>query len=267
MTKQSILPAVWKVPQEFHDRLGSHVGRQRVMQADRQLLLVLHAPPKPDEAERVGRFFWRDEHGTWSSDDLGGGIAALNKHLDAYEASLATLFRQEDVAKTADEYFDVLVSLSPVRRAAINLYQVLQEARKIFPDYHELIDARDRAYTIERNVDLLTTETKDALDLTVARRAEEQTRASERMAIASHRLNILAAIFFPIATVVAIFGIDLETLAALIGRDRQSLVDAGLLPILLLGLIIGGLILGGLITLAINRGPQSRDGAGGDAKK
>jgi hypothetical protein len=267
MTTQSILPAVWQVPQEFHDRLGSHVGRQRVMQADQHLLLVLHAPPKPDETQRVGRFFWRDNHGTWSSNDLGGGIVALNKHLDEYETALATLFLQEDEAKSADDYFDVLVSLSPVRRAAINLHQVLQEARKAFPNYHEIIDARDRAYTIERNVELLTTETKDALDLTVARRAEEQTRASERMAIASHRLNILAAIFFPIATVVAIFGIDLETLSALIGRDRQSVVDGGLLVPLLLGLIVGGLILGGLITLAINRAPQTRKPGQGGTKQ
>jgi formate/nitrite transporter FocA (FNT family) len=87
------------------------------------------------------------------------------------------------------------------------------------------------------------------------------------MAIASHRLNILAAIFFPIATVVAIFGIDLETLSALIGRDRQSVVDGGLLVPLLLGLIVGGLILGGLITLAINRAPQTRKPGQGGTKQ
>jgi Mg2+ and Co2+ transporter CorA len=236
------------------------------MQADEHLLLVLHAPPKPEDVERVGRFFWRDNQGAWSSDDLGGGIAALNKHLDEYETVLATLDRQEEEAKTANDYFEVLVSLSPFRRAAVNLHHVLQEARKTFPAYHEIIDARDRAYTIERNVELLTTETKNALDLTVARRAEEQARASRRMERASHRLNILAAIFFPIATVAAIFGIDLETLAALIGRDRQSLVDVGLLPLLFLGLIVVGLTLGGLITLAINRGPQSQDGGGENSK-
>ncbi|MDP6467748.1 MAG: hypothetical protein QF918_08410 [Pirellulaceae bacterium] len=259
MTKQSILPAAWQVPQNFHDRLGSHAGRQRAMQADGHLLLVLHTPPKPEDAQRVGRFFWHDDHGVWSSNELGSGIAALNKHLDEYESALAALDRQEEEASTADDYFDVLVCLSPVRRAAINLHEALQEARKMSPASHEIIDARDRAYTIERTAELLTGETKNALDLTVARRAEEQTRASQRMAIASHRLNILVAIFFPIATVAAIFGIDLETLSAIIGRDRQSLVDVGLLPPLFLGLIVGGLILGALITLAINRTPQPRD--------
>jgi Mg2+ and Co2+ transporter CorA len=145
-----------------------------------------------------------------------------------------------------------------MRRAAINLHHVLQDARKMFPEYHEIIDVRDRAYTIERTADLLASETKNALDLTVARRVEEQSQASQRMAFASHRLNILAAIFFPIATVAAIFGIDLETLSALTGRDRQSLVDSGLLSPLFLGLIVGGLTLGALITMMINRPPQSK---------
>jgi len=257
MTKKSILPAVWQVPQNFRDRLGSDAGRQRVMQADGHLLLVLHAPPKADDPRRVGRFFWRDEAGLWSSNELGNGINALNKHLDEYESILGDLDRQEEQATAADDYFEVLVRLSPVRRAAINLYEVLQEARKMCPEFHEIIDARDRAYTIERTAELLTSETKNALDLTVARRAEEQARASQRMAVASHRLNILAAVFFPIATVAAIFGLDLETLSAILGRDSQSLVQGGLLPPLFIGLIVGGLAIGALLTFLINRAPKT----------
>ena len=59
MTNRSILPAVWQVPQEFRDRLGDRAGRQRAMAADGHLLLVLHRPPGPEDAERSGRFFWR----------------------------------------------------------------------------------------------------------------------------------------------------------------------------------------------------------------
>jgi len=258
MAKSSILPAAWQVPQKFRDRLGSRVGRQRAMTADGHLLLVLHAPPKPDDAQRVGRFFWRSDDGTWLSNELGSGMAALNKHLDEYEAALAVLDRQEAAASAVETYFDVLDRLSPVRRAARNLHQVLQDARKACPDGDEIIDARDRAYAIERTAELLTNETKNSLDLTVARRAEEQAQASQRMAFASHRLNILAAIFFPVATVAAIFGIDLQTLSAILGRDQESLLDTGLLPPLLLGLIFGGLVLGALITLMINRPPQAK---------
>ena len=67
------LPEAWAVPEEFRDRLGTHVGRQRMMCEDDQVLLVLHAPPKPDEDERYGRFFWRKADGTWVSDQLGEG--------------------------------------------------------------------------------------------------------------------------------------------------------------------------------------------------
>ncbi len=256
MTRKSILPGTWQVPQQFRDRLGSHVGRQRAMQADGHLLLVLHAPPSPQDPQRVGRFFWRDEGGTWASNELGGGIAALHKHLDEYESMLSKVDQQEEKSRAADDYFDVLDRLAPLRRAAINLHTVLQNARKMVPDDRELIDARDRAYALERTAELLTTETKNSLELTVARQAEEQAAASQRMAFASHRLNILAAIFFPIATIVAIFGIDLDTLSAVIGQDRKGLVSDGRLSPLMLGLIVGGLALGVVIAIIINRAPK-----------
>ncbi len=257
MASTSILPAAWQVPQKFRDRLGSRVGRQRAMQAEGHLLLILHAPPTSQDPHRVGRFFWRAADGTWTSNELGTGIGALNKHLDQYESALAALDRQEEKATTADAYFDVLDGLAPIRRAAINLHQVLQDARKKCPDVREIIDVRDRAYTVERTAELLTTETKNALDVAVARRSEEHSQAAQRMALASHRLNILAAIFFPIATVAAIFGIDLQTLAVVTGRDQQSLKEIGLLPPLFLGLIVGGLVLGVAMTMIINRAPQN----------
>lgn len=34
MPSQSLLPEVWSVPQEFRNRLGEEVGRQRAMLAD-----------------------------------------------------------------------------------------------------------------------------------------------------------------------------------------------------------------------------------------
>ncbi len=57
MAEQSILPAVWDVPQKFRDRLGQIAGKQRAMSAEDHLLILLHSPPKPEEDERVGRFF------------------------------------------------------------------------------------------------------------------------------------------------------------------------------------------------------------------
>jgi len=54
------------VPDVFRRRLGEQSGRQRAMQHDGHLLLVLHAPPSPDSAERHGHVFWRDADGKWT---------------------------------------------------------------------------------------------------------------------------------------------------------------------------------------------------------
>ena len=211
MQRNSILPATWDVPQVFRDRLGSRVGRQRVMVADEQMLLLLHAPPGPDQDERKARFFWRKSDGTWASDHLGNGLGALSKHLDQYEKQIDELENAEEQAQSSIDHFGVLENLAPLHRAIRNLHVVLQEARKQRPDAHELIDLRDRAYGLERIAELLATGTKNSLDFEIAKRSEEQANASERMALSAHRLNLLAAFFFPLATLTAIFGMEIRS--------------------------------------------------------
>ena len=130
----SILPATWQVPAAIRNRLGNLVGRQRAMAADGHLLLVLHAPPKPDDSERTGRFFWRNPQGEWLSKDLGSGIRSLAAHIDEFEDAISKLDRLEEQATTVDEYFRVLEHLTPLHRSARNLYQVLQEARQLCPN-------------------------------------------------------------------------------------------------------------------------------------
>jgi CHASE3 domain sensor protein len=201
----SILPANWQLPAAIRSRLGKGAGRQRPMAADGHLLLVLHAPPKPETAERQGRFFWRNPQGDWVSKDLGAGIHALAVHIDEYEDAVARLDRLEAQATTVDEYFHILEQLTPIHRSTRNMYDVLQEARQLCPSDAELLNMRDRAYAIERSAELLIHETKNSLDFRMAKRAEEQARASHYMVVAAHRLNMLAAFFFPIATLTAIF--------------------------------------------------------------
>lgn len=209
MAEQSTLPQLWQVPQEFRDRLGKQAGRQRAMLAEGHLLLVLHRPPDPEQVERWGRYFWRKPDGTWTSNELGNGPRALGRHLDEYAELLEKHDQQEAVAADAEDYFAVLEPLAPVHRAARHLYQTLQEARKMVPQDRDLINFRDRAYEIERTAELLYQETRNSLDFTMARRAEEQAESSGRMARSAHRLNLLAAFFFPIATLSAIFGVNL----------------------------------------------------------
>ncbi|MHC4179575.1 MAG: CorA family divalent cation transporter [Planctomycetota bacterium] len=209
MADHSTLPPSWQVPEEFRDRLGRQAGRQRAMHCEGHLLLVLHRPPAAGDVTRQGRFFWRQPDGSWASSDLGGGARALSRHLDEFTEVLEEYDRQEEGAATAEDYFAVLEPLAPVHRSARHLYQTLQEARKMVSQDRDLINFRDRAYEIERTAELLQRETQNSLDFIMARRAEEQAANSNRMARSAHRLNVLAAFFFPIATLSTIFGVNL----------------------------------------------------------
>lgn len=209
MQTKSLLPPVWDVPQVFRERLGSKVGRQRSMIADGHLLLVLHQPPEPDEVERRGRFIWRHPDGTWTSSDQGSGPLVVNRHLDQFADVLQKYDEMGENATVADDYFAVLEAVAPIHRTARHLHQVLQEARQALPEARDIINFRDRAYEIERTAELLYSETKNGLDFAVAKQAEEQAKASHRMAVSAHRLNVLAAFFFPLATLSAIFGVNM----------------------------------------------------------
>jgi hypothetical protein len=210
METKSLIPAVWNVPQIFRDRIGSKVGRQRAMSADGHLLLVLHQPPESDENERQGRLIWRAPDGTWSSNDQGSGANAVNRHLDTYAEAVQKWDELDEQAGSSDDYFAVLEGLAPLLRASRHLHQVLQEARQMLRDVRELINYRDRAYEIERTAELLYGETKNALDFSLVKQAEGQAAVTRRMEVSAHRLNLLAAFFFPLATLSGIFGVSLQ---------------------------------------------------------
>lgn len=229
----TVLPPSWQVPQEFRDRLGKRAGRQRAMLSEGHLLLVFHRPPLPDDVRRWGRFFWRKPDGSWASSDSGSGPSALSRHLDEYAELLDKYDKQAEDAASAEDHFAVLEGLAPVHRAARHLYQTLQEARKMVAQDRDLINSRDRAYEIERTAELLYREAQNALDFAVARRAEDQAKSGRRMALSAHRLNLLAAFFFPIATLSAVFGVNM----------RHGLEEVPF-PIPFLGMLGFGLLLG-----------------------
>jgi hypothetical protein len=250
--QRSILPAAWQVPQEFRNRIGNQAGRQRAMVADNHLLLVLHRPPKPDEVGREGRFFWRQPDGMWSSSSHGAGIGALAKHIDEYSDLIQKYDQIEEEAVSAPDYFSVINDISPLLRAVRHLHQVLQEARKLCPDDRELINLRDVAYDVERTAELLYSDAKNSLEFLVARRAEENAQASQRMEIAAHRLNLLAAFFLPLATISAILEVGPDQM----NRHLQN-------PSSLIALGAIGLVGGWLLTRVISQAPPPA----GPAKK
>jgi hypothetical protein len=238
---KNILPSTWEIPPAIRERLGDKVGRQRAMAADGHLLLVLHKPPKVNENERQGRFFWRKPDGSWLSSDCGQGSAALGKHLGEFSDIVEKLDRQEENAHTVDEMFRIIEAMSPVHRATRNLHTALQEARTLIAGDRDLINFRDRAYEIERAAELLLAEVQTALEFALAKKTEEQTAASHQMALASHRLNLLAAFFFPIVTLCSVFGVSLH----------NGLEDVIPPPYAFMGVIAFGLVMGIMLTMLL----------------
>ena len=256
MATTGILPAVWEVPAAIRERLGDQVGRQRAMTAEDHLLLILHAPPAPDESERDGQFFWRQPNGTWSSSKLGSGPQALEQHLDAFQELLNRFEERDQEADSATDYFAVLHGLSPIRRSTRNMHNALQQAREMCPQDRNLINLRDNAYQIERAADLLVNDAKTSLDFLIAKRSEEHAENSQQMAIASHRLNLLAAFFFPMATLCALFGVNLKHgMEAIQNLSEITSAPAPSFPFLVM--ILVGIVLGGFLTRFISNRDRS----------
>ena len=242
MASRSPLPDAWNIPQILRGRVRETVGRQRAMTAEGHLLLIVHEPPKPDELQRRGRYFWRAPDGTWQSNNLGAGITALKKHLAEYRDALEKLDRDEQRADLADEYFQLLRDIAPLHRAAHNLYNTLQQAREMVREDADLIVCRDQAYQIHRESELLRSDVQSGLDCAVARRAEEQARSGDQMAVASHRLNVLAAIFFPLVTISSIMGMNLAR-----GLDEEMLSQWLFWAVLGAGILCGFLLKAAII--------------------
>jgi len=245
MVPKSVLPPSWDLPAEFRQRVGEKTGRQRVMFADGHLLLVLHRPPRKNEADRSGRFLWRKPDGTWQSNDLGVGPVALTRHLAEVAEVIERYDKQEDQAASVADYFGILDGMSPVHRTVRNLYATLQDAREKVSGDRDLINARDRAYELERSAELLVGDVRNALQFATARKAEEQATAAHRMAVSGHQLNMLVAFFFPIAALTAVFGTNLSH-----PLEQYLPPPYAFLSVIGAGLILGGLLAGYLLSVS-----------------
>lgn len=243
--REPILPKGWTLPEAFRRRMGDEAGRQRAMVAEGHLLLVLHTPPRPEEVARAGRVYWRNDEGAWKPAGIKHGGFAVGELLGEYERALDEIDAAVDHADTAQEAFGVLTRLNPLVRAAHNAYHALQDARQHLPEARELILLRDRAYAMSRRADLLQTDAKNALEFVIARRSEEQADSARRQSRAAHRLNVLAALFFPIVTLTSILGTNL-------GHGLESL-DQLHSPLPLLIVLGVGLLLGMILTSMVTR--------------
>ena len=227
------LPFLWELPDEIKERFGERgAGKQRAMVADGHLLLVLHRSPKRDQRRREGVFFWRKPDGEWLCSGKGEGLHGLRRHIEEYSLAEQGFSEEYDRAEAAEDYFQILEEMAPLHHAAKNLHATLQAAREGVPDDRDIIDLRDWAYDLERTLDLLYMDTKNALDFNIAKKAEEEAKLSLRSLQTAHRLNMLAAIFFPLTAISSVFGMNL----------RSGLEDASILifwVVSVLGILLG----------------------------
>ena len=213
-----IVPPTWYLPEAIRIRLGqSTFGRQRAIVEDGHLLLILHKPPGPNDRTREGLLFWRNPSGEWQFSRGGPGPGALKRHVQSYAELETKLAQDYEHSHTIIALFDLVEGLTPLLRAARNMHQALQTAREAISNDTFLIEMRDLASDIERNLELLLEDTRNEIQQRTARKAEEQAELSAAALQASHRLNILAALFFPLTAIASLFGMNLAH-----GLDSRS---------------------------------------------
>jgi hypothetical protein len=202
----------WNLPAEISDRLGSESwGAQRALFEAGHLLLVLHAPPAADGNEREHEVFLRQPDGKWLYKGNERGDHALKKYLEEYRDLYTLLENRFEKAANIDTLFVIIDRLIPLARSAGNMKLALQSAREAIEGDSFVIDMRDQGVEIARGFELLLADARLALEFRLARSAEEQTRAAEAGNRAQHKLNILAAIAFPLMSVSAVFGMNLRS--------------------------------------------------------
>jgi hypothetical protein len=200
----------WQLPPQIEQRIGEYTyGHQRAIFEADHLLLILHAPPAPNETARQTQVFLRKPDGTFVCNGQEDGQAKLRQLLASYQQ----LFVKHDTAynevENADDLLDILESLGPIKRAATNLHDALHAAHNHVRSDSFLIAIRDEAAELSRSYELLLNDARLALDHRIARNAETQAIKAHEMAHAQHKLNVLAAITFPLMAIAALFGMHL----------------------------------------------------------
>lgn len=206
------IPANWSLPDSIKGRLGQTTyGRQRAIVEEGHVVIVLHKPPGPDDRTRESALFWRTPAGEWHFSRGGGsGASALKRHVQTYADIEGRLTQDYEKANNTEALFNLLEELTPMARAAENMHLALQAAREAVKGDQFLIEVRDLAYEVSRNVDLLLDDVRNAIQYRAAREAEVQSQDAKEALKAGHRLNILAALFFPLTAITSVFGMNLR---------------------------------------------------------
>ena len=206
-----IIPHNWQIPASIKGRVGTNTyGRQRAIIEEGHLLLILHDKPEPDQDERKGSLFWRTPDGQWKNSRGGKSVQGLKDFIQEYLDAHEQLEEAYDAAQSAKDFFDVLETAIPLKRAASHAFEAVQHAREALKDYTDLIEIRDLAYDNERRFDLLVQDARNAVDFKIAVESEEQADLSKEALLASHKLNRIAALFLPLTALTSVFGMNMN---------------------------------------------------------
>lgn len=209
MVKTPYIPKAWDLPAAIMKRLGETVGKQRLMEEEGHLLLLLHQPPRTEDNEvRTAMVVWRNPAGEWKSAPAGGGLGGLEAHLASYRTAIHQLDEAVDSAHSARDYFDVMRRMHPLLRATRSLHEVVQATREALPDDGRIINVRDQAVDLERAIELVAADARAGMDFTVAESSSQQAESADLAHGEARRLNRLLAFFLPLATLVAVFGMS-----------------------------------------------------------
>ena len=126
----------------------------------------------------------------------------------AYRDRLTKLDVELDVADCLEVIHDVIDEAAPVARAGRHVQQVLSELRKALPDDLDILSIRDLAVEVDRAGDLLIQDAKSTLDFMIAKSSAAQAVEAGKSAKEAQKLNRLAALFFPLMTIAAVFGMN-----------------------------------------------------------
>jgi len=209
MERANYIPKTWELPEAIRKRLGATVGRQRLMNEEDHLLLILHQVPRTEDDEvRTAVVFWRNPADEWKSAPGGGGLGGLEAHIASYRTAIHQLDEEVESAKLPRQYFEIMRRIHPLQRATRHMLDAIQATRLALPDDTRIINMRDQAADLDRGIELIADDAKAGMDFTLAESASQQAVSAELANREARRLNRLAAFFFPLATLVAIFGMS-----------------------------------------------------------
>ena len=232
--RKSIIPKSWNVSQTIRHRVGEDVGRQRLIAEDGEILVLLHkVPSAEDKGRREAAMFWCDGQGNWKSSPTSGGRSELRTLVEAYQKRLSELDASLETVDDVEVIHGVIDEATPVARAGRHVSQVISELRQSMRDDLEVLSIRDQAVNMERGGDLLLQDAKSSLDFMIAKNAAVQAKGAQKAAAEAQKLNRLAAFFFPLMTIAAIFGMN---------KPSEILPNGRIILIVIFGLMLGAIV-------------------------